>query len=563
MVIFMINLSDRWSARQMIRDVYSNTITIGQRDLDAPNHWRMMKNNLDMRHGPKKIFCFGGNGTLSSELANGMCKVAEKYLGDDADKYEIYGAYYENEDKTPPSVAARSLFIIDEILVPLIADKDKFGNLHRLPTEEACRNMREKVMFVNHCHGSRISHEISKEFFNSLSKFDEIMLNIGYSREESLKIHRQLVVIDHNNPCADVGTLPVHSTTLYRITHADEHNKPVKYNVDSFGYFLATEEMNYNDIYAMDISSNELALVIPSISAHKKSEHNGAYWQIPLNDKFMSAAIEETIFMAFFKELANSKYIIGNWQQIEQNVMRKNSNLQKIYEEMSKDGAEFMENYGAYQQNVHKEFNEAKEKVLNGQFSAQDGVKISQEALFFHDENGKNILDLAVKRNDAVTAGIIWHNMLNEMPLFEHGKDIKTIYQNCSHDMLETKEKHRFYVMQALENNNVEMFESLVQNRDVLVGLDYSHAGADTALCAAEKFCSFNWHDKKMSLPAMQLIYGNSVKMLAKRCLKNDIPPEKSESLVAKLLQKHKLYIKRESEDLTSLLDLFPINDSR
>lgn len=543
-------------------DILSEKIAIGRRDLRAPRHWCNVQ-NLDMRYGPKKIFCFGGNGTANEELANGMCKVVEKYLGKDAEKFEIYGAYYRDGDKSPPSVVARAMFVLDEILVPLIADKDSQGNLQRISFAEACRNVRKQVMFVNHCHGCRICHEISKEVAQTLGKFDEVMLEIGYSKQEAATIHRQLVVIDHNNPCADLGTISVHSTTLYRVTQADEYNKPVKYDIDSFGYFLATEKMAEHDLWCVDFSTSERALIVPRISAGSTLEHNGAYWKVDWHNKFEAAQYEEIVFKAFFQELAQSDYIIENWQQIENKVLQKNPDLRTVLQPIKEDGDDFMANYRSYRQNVHEEFNVAKEKVLNGQFSAQDGEEISQEALFFHDENGHNILDLAVKHNDAVTAGIIWHNMLSEMPLFEHGKDLKTIYQNCSQDMLETKEKHKFYVMQALENNNVKMFESLVQNRDVLVGLDYSKAGADTALCAAKKFCEIDWHDEKMSLPAMQLIYGNSVKMLAKRCLKNDIPPEKSESLVAKLLKKHKLYIKRENEALTSLLDLSSVNGSR
>ena len=82
-------------------DIWADKIAIGRRDLNAERHWRCVPTDLDMRHGPKKIFCFGGNGTGNAELANGMCKVAEKYLGEDASKFEIYGAYYRDEDKSP------------------------------------------------------------------------------------------------------------------------------------------------------------------------------------------------------------------------------------------------------------------------------------------------------------------------------------------------------------------------------------------------------------------------------------------------------------------------------
>ena len=59
---------------------------------------------------------------------------------------------------------------------------------------------------------------------------------------------------------------------------------------------------------------------------------------------------------------------------------------------------------------------------------------------------------MAFKKGDAVTVAIIWRNMLEVMPSFEWGKDTKNIYKDYSNDMLETKKKHQFYTMQALDS---------------------------------------------------------------------------------------------------------------
>ncbi len=538
-------------------DIWADKIAIGRRDLNAERHWRCVSTDLDMRHGPKKIFCFGGNGTANTELANGMCKVVEQYLGEDANKFEIYGAYYRDKDKSPLSVAARVMFTLDKILVPLIADKDKFGNLQRLPLSEACHNVRDQVMFVNHCHGCRICHEISKEVKQTLSQFDEIMLDIGYTAQEAATIHRQLVVIDHNNPCADLGTTPVHSTTLYRCTQADERNQPVEYAVDSFGYYLATEEMQDSDLWCVDFSENERALIVPRISGYQKSEHNGAYWQVPWLDKFEAAQYEEIVFKAFFKELANSHYLIENWQQIEEKVMAKNDDLRGVLQPMKDDGDDFMADYRAYRHNVQKEFADAKEKVLQGKFTAQDGERISQEALFVHDDVGNNLLDVAVKKNDVAATSIVWQNMLEVMPLFEYGKDLKNIYKEYSNDILETKKKHQFYTMKALDTNDEKMFSALAQNSDALVGLDYSHAGAKTAFCAAKKFCEIDWHDEKISFGALDLIYGKNLEQLIKRCHQPDMNCAEMQKILPQLVTKRRQLINRQTDMIDALLQDF------
>lgn len=531
---------------------YKEWIRIGMRNEDMPHHWCKLPPNYDWR-ARCKLISIGGNGNEDARGANYLCKTARSYLGKDARDFDLLGVYYPNGNKAEQFVAFRAMFLLDEILVPQIADRDALGNLHRLPFEEAWRNMR-KVVFWTHCHGGRVTREATKLLDGIHSRFDEIMLSIGYSEKEAEIIHRQMVVFHHNNPCADLGMVPTHSTDFYRITQADEQNRPVVYNSDSFGYYVATEQMAEHDIYYVSLSKNERAFIIPRISPYKKSEHNGAYWQVPKKEKYETAQIEENMFLAFFRKITATNYMIESCEQIEDDAINKNPDLKHIFATIKEDGQEFMDNFRNYKYEIYKEFMIAKEKLINGDFSEHDGEEISQEALFWHNSEGCNLLDLAVQKGDVAAVAVIWKNMLEVMPAFEHGKDLKKIYENCSSDMLETKEKHRFYTMQALENNDEKMFSALVQNSDVLVGLDYAQAGTETALCAAEKFCSFDWHDENMSLPAMELVYGSSLKALMKRCGENDIPKEKSESFVNRLMQKHRLYIKREKNFVTSIL---------
>ncbi|MBO6289359.1 MAG: hypothetical protein J6N45_03435 [Alphaproteobacteria bacterium] len=530
----------------------SDLITFGMRDENAPHSWNNAPLNSLLKNG-KELFVLGGNGNQWSRDGNAMTKVGISFLGDDYKKFNVFGAYYRNGTNKTPYVAMRSMFLIDNILVPQIATKDKFGNLHRLPFEEAWRNMRKKV-FLTHCHGGRIVREATKQINNIHSRLDEIMLSIGYSEKEAEVIHRQMVVFHQNNPCADIGIGPTRSIEFYRITQADEQNRPVVYNTDSFGYYLATEQMAEHDIYYAALSENERAFIIPKISPYKKSEHNGAYWQVPRKEKYESAQIEEDMFLAFFKEITSTDYMIENMSQIEENVMKKNPHLRQTFKEMQDDGDDFMENYRGYRQNVQEEFNEAKEKLLQGKFSSADGAEISQEALFLHDSEGHNLLDLAVQKGDVAAVAVIWKNMLEAMPPFEYGKDLKNIYQDFSNDMLETKKKHQFYTTHAFDTNNKQMFLALAQNNDALVGLDYLHASAEMALCAVKKFCDTDWNDENISLPALDLIYGKNLEFLIRRCRQPDMANEETKKLLPDLIKKRQRLIKREGDFISSVI---------
>jgi hypothetical protein len=541
---------------KMMHDItnspYKEWIRIGMRNEDMPHHWCKLPPNYDWR-ARCKLISIGGNGNEDARGANYLCKTARSYLGKDARDFDLLGVYYPNGNKAEQFVAFRAMFLLDEILVPQIADRDALGNLHRLPFEEAWRNMR-KVVFWTHCHGGRVTREATKLLDGIHSRFDEIMLSIGYSEKEAEIIHRQMVVFHHNNPCADLGMVPTHSTDFYRITQADEQNRPVVYNSDSFGYYVATEQMAEHDIYYVSLSKNERAFIIPRISPYKKSEHNGAYWQEPREEKYETAQNEEDMVLAFFREITASDYMIENCEQIEKSVMQKNLHLQDLFEEVKDDGADFMENFHEYQRDVREEFDNVKEKLLNNQFTSEDGEEISQEALFWHNSEGCNLLDLAVQKGDVAAVAVIWKNMLEAMPPFEYGKDLKNIYQDFSNDMLETKKKHQFYTTQAFDTNNKQMFLALAQNNDALVGLDYLHASAEMALCAVKKFCDTDWNDENISLPALDLIYGKNLEFLIRRCRQPDMANEETKKLLPDLIKKRQRLIKREGDFISSVI---------
>jgi len=144
----------------------SKTIRGGMRDLAANHHWRTLNKNFSLCDKPKKIIALSGNASISPRQSNALCKEAENLLAGNPAEYEICGFYYSNNDRQPKSVIQRADELLD-YFVPLIARTNKWGDLQRLPTEQAAANMRNITVFT-HCYGSRIINAVD-------NKLDEIM----------------------------------------------------------------------------------------------------------------------------------------------------------------------------------------------------------------------------------------------------------------------------------------------------------------------------------------------------------------------------------------------------
>lgn len=448
-------------------DKAQDMIVGGVRDDAAARHWRSLQKGYSLRGGPKKILVLPGNGTQTAKAANGMCKIAQNFLGDTSFKYEVCGFYYPDNNRNAQSTAMRADMLLNEYFVPLIADKNRFGDLVRLSKEEACKNMRN-VVVMTHCYGSRMTAVID-------AKLDEIMAEIGYSKTEIADIHRQLVVIHHNNPRDDLGQNELGSSNLYRITQADEVSKPSKYAFDSFPYYVITENLQSDEVLLAPLYANEHALLIPRVCNGEESEHNGAYW-MAREKKTAAAQNEENIFRAIFREAVTSGYYIESLEQLEERAIAKEPHLQLAFAQIKEYGEEFIGDYQEYKNEITGEFFAARKKLQTKGLSAEDIAELSPEALFMTDENMKNLLDYAVEKNDISLVKNLWQKMRAEMPKADVGDPISVRYEDEAAEVLDAKLRQRIYLQRALDKDDASLFSALVETED-LSYLDYKSAG--------------------------------------------------------------------------------------
>ena len=482
----------------------SRTIRGGIRDKNATHHWKVLNNNFSLCTPPKKIIIFPGSASISSRQSNALCKEAEALLASCPTPYELCGFYYSNSNNRPKLVIQRAEELLN-YFIPLIADKDKLGDLHRLPADKAAKNMHNVVVFT-HCYGSRIINAVDKQL-------SMLMAEIGYSEEEIKNINRQLFVAHHNTPVEELGIEYSNFSNIYRITQADENNNAVKYSLNSLPYYILTEKMADDEVLVAPISENEQALIVQQVSKGGESEHNGAYWE-KTRGKTLAGQQEEIMFKAIFNEAVAAKYPLQNVAQVVDKALKNSSDIKIDYAKMQQYGQEFIDDYKEYVAEISEEYNTAKNKVLKHRLSTDDIENLSEEALFLTDDKFKNLFDYAVKQDDYETAEKLWQKMLLSFPPIEHGKDLRETYKEYSRDFYEAQYCYYEYVQHALNNDDVKLFQAIVQNNDVLPYLDYSSAEDKTALMAGAMYAKIDAKKENMS----EDIYVNGLLAVAKRC---------------------------------------------
>ena len=159
-----------------------NEVQWGMRDLDKTNHWRRLK--LD-KYSPDKpvVVCIGGNGTITENSANGVCKLVENYLqllfkkngmNHVYDHVDIISAVYpvNGEDEKGKFSKEDIDYFVDNFLIKLIQDE----NDELLPLAEACRRL-SQVTFFTFCRGHLEVDKIMRAFYKELKV-------LGYSQQE-------------------------------------------------------------------------------------------------------------------------------------------------------------------------------------------------------------------------------------------------------------------------------------------------------------------------------------------------------------------------------------------
>ncbi len=159
-----------------------NRVIWGKRDLDKRTHWQ----RLDLeKYSPDKpvVVCVGGNGTITEESANGVCKLVENYLqllfkkkgiNQVYNNIDIISAVYPKEkDKDRGSFSKDDIEnFVDKFLIKLLQDE----NDELVPIGEACRRL-SGITFFTFCRGHLEIDKIMKAFYKELKV-------LGYSEQE-------------------------------------------------------------------------------------------------------------------------------------------------------------------------------------------------------------------------------------------------------------------------------------------------------------------------------------------------------------------------------------------
>jgi len=187
----------------------------GIRDLSVKNHWKTLPKKF--RIDKPTILCLGGNGTTTSQKANGNCAIAERLMGlkrnegiTSYNDINIIGFYYgrnKKEDSVGEFSKEELNDFVDQLLLPLCVGDT--GD--RLPLYEACKNF-SLVTFNTHCHGS-------KEVNNMINLLNKKLLLRGYSSDETKEIFAHSFQMSYA-PIQDECCVP----SVRFVSMTDSHN---------------------------------------------------------------------------------------------------------------------------------------------------------------------------------------------------------------------------------------------------------------------------------------------------------------------------------------------------
>lgn len=159
-----------------------NEVVWGRRDLREVNHWKAI-NLKDYSPNKPVVVCVGGNGTISENSANGMCKFVENHLhllfnkngkNQIYDYIDIISAVYpvaDNDSKGEFSKEDIDNFV-DNFLIKIIQDESD----ELVPLNEACRRL-SQITFFTFCRGHLEVDKIMRAFYKELKV-------LGYSRQQ-------------------------------------------------------------------------------------------------------------------------------------------------------------------------------------------------------------------------------------------------------------------------------------------------------------------------------------------------------------------------------------------
>lgn len=233
-----------------------NNVIWGKRNLDKATHWQRL--NLE-KYTPDKpvVICIGGNGTISEESANGVCKLVENYLlllfkksgvNRVYDNIDIIGAVYpvqENNERGKFSKEDVDHFV-DNFLIKLLQD----DNDELVPLNEACRRL-SGVTFFTFCRGHVEADKIMRSLYKELKV-------LGYSEQER-NVLLQTVFEVSFAPLTYTSTIPV----MFVDSKQDEmlnyawKNKETKVQLDNNLNGVAVKYERFGDPLLSGVATSE------------------------------------------------------------------------------------------------------------------------------------------------------------------------------------------------------------------------------------------------------------------------------------------------------------------
>lgn len=447
--------NDEEAIAELLSEFQSDDVKfgIGVRDENEPNHW---KETSDISFADKKtILILPGSGTNSAKEANGMCKIVQKMLPQNkTENFQICSMYYTNANASSGPAVVRAQKLLDEYIIPLVATKDKNGDLHRISAQEAAHNMRN-LMVVTHCYGSYILQEIDKHL-------NYMMEDLGYLADERKFIQKQLIVAQHNNIDTDLGEKDTHFTNFIRLSSSDEDVSVKETKLGMFYNYIKSKEPAKGDALYLKLTDNSRVLLVEMVTKLGVSDHNGGYWKNAVY-KTPAGKKEEQLFNAIFQEAADSNYLIENAEQILENAAAKHPDSKELIIEAFTKGKEYGKEAKNFARSLKDEYQKAERNLASDDFQT---AGLSEEVLLMYNENDEFLLDKALSVGKIKSAEKITVAMFDKLPKLHFTKfqyeEYRPYIQNKNEE--NALNKAQKWAQQAIELDSGAMF-GVISNR--------------------------------------------------------------------------------------------------
>lgn len=464
--------------------------SLGIRDFSATNHWRESPENFSLLGNNKTIVIFPGSGSTSAKDANGMCKIFEEMLPENQkNKVTVCSLYYERQPNQYDSSVLRAQSFFDNYMVPLFADCDKNGNLHRMSAAKAAYNAR-KLIIGTHCYGSSILNEI-----NRLT--DELMTDLGYLTEERRFIQKQIFVVQHNNIEKNLDEHKFNFSNLIRLSAVDERLDLRDTYDGTFRHYVTTADLSDKDALFFNMAENADVLLVHRTVMAGRNGHNGGFWSHGF--KLDGALKEEQFFKLVFDEVVSTDYFIENTRQILDKALTKQPDKQELAKQVINGGTAYIGNCRNYIQGMQKSFGEYCKQIEDGTL---DAAQVPQNVLFAVDKYNNFLLDYALSENNEQLAQSLFTAMQSGMPV-RKPDDAESLsgwqkWPRSKNQIEALNRTESVWSNKALALKSPLLFAMFSDKNINLQKVDYSNADENMLLAAAKIFA------ERKQLPVLQ-----------------------------------------------------------